>query len=91
VLPKGAVTSYCGLELGDGSQEHTSGTLQKSSQTVQPAEKAVQFAAEPNSGVVERTVPKRLFAGAYRSCEEPMWESEEAGPFCKGKNAAASG
>jgi hypothetical protein len=38
LLPKDAVTSYCGLELGDGFR------------AVQPADKAVQFTAELNAG-----------------------------------------
>jgi hypothetical protein len=73
-------------------QAHFRSTLSEahhSSQAVQPAEKAVQFAAEPNAGVMKRTVPKRLFARAYRSCEEPMWESEAAGTLLQRKNAAS--
>jgi hypothetical protein len=48
-----------------------------SSQAVQLAERAVQFAAKPNAGLVEIT--RRLFPGAYHSYERHTWEREGPG------------
>jgi hypothetical protein len=49
LLPKDAVTSYCGLELGDSFLgAHFKHIIPP--QAVQSAEKAVQFTAEPNAG-----------------------------------------
>ena len=73
-----------GVLLRDSYQEHAVPRrifpgAHHSSQAVQPAEKAVQFAAKPNAGVVEITIPRRLFPGAYHSREKPKWEMEGPG------------
>ena len=68
-----------GVLLRDSYQEHAVPRrifpgAHHSSQAVRPVEKTVQFAAKPNAGVVEITIP-----GAYHSCEKPKREREGPG------------